>query len=91
MLLRKLDLEYDATDRIGALRTMHEARTRGELVTGLLYVDTSARDLCARERLPSVPLAQLGEDRAAHFPCGLVEPYAITDAVGPAPAASLPC
>jgi len=62
VLLRKLDLDYDATDRIGALRVMHEARARGELVTGLLYVDTAARDLCERERLPSAPLAHLRED-----------------------------
>jgi hypothetical protein len=41
---------------------MHEARDRGELVTGLLYVDTSARDLCEREQLPKKPLAQLDEN-----------------------------
>ena len=62
VVLRKLEREYDAQDRIGAMRVMHEARERGELVTGLLYIDTDARDLCARERLPSVPLAQLRED-----------------------------
>lgn len=62
ILLRKLEVEYDATDRSGALRTMHESRDRGELVTGLLYVDTAARDLCEREKLPATPLAQLRED-----------------------------
>ena len=62
MVLRKLERDYDASDRIGALRTMHEARERGELVTGLLYVDTAARDLCERERLPQKPLAQMDED-----------------------------
>ncbi len=62
VLLRKLEHEYDPTNRIEALRTMHEARDRGELVTGLLYVDTHARDLCDRERLPQTPLAHLRED-----------------------------
>ncbi len=62
VLLRKLDVDYDATDRSVAMRVMHEARSRGELVTGLLFVDTSARDLCSREGLSSVPLAQLRED-----------------------------
>ncbi|HEV3154247.1 MAG TPA: 2-oxoacid:ferredoxin oxidoreductase subunit beta [Candidatus Baltobacteraceae bacterium] len=62
VLLRKLDVDYDPADRISALRVMHEARDRGELVTGLLYVDTSARDLCTRERLPAKPLAKLDED-----------------------------
>ena len=62
ILLRKLDTAYDAQDRIGAMRTIHEARGRGELVTGLLYIDTSARDLCERERLPRKPLAQMNEE-----------------------------
>jgi 2-oxoglutarate ferredoxin oxidoreductase subunit beta len=61
ILLRKLDRDYDATDRMEAQRLMYEARERGELVTGLLYVDTHARDLIARERLPSKPLAQMNE------------------------------
>ncbi|MDQ6929183.1 MAG: 2-oxoacid:ferredoxin oxidoreductase subunit beta [Candidatus Eremiobacteraeota bacterium] len=62
VLLRKLDLDYDATDGSGALKVIHETRERGELVTGLLYVNTQATDLCTRERLPAKPLAQLTED-----------------------------
>ena len=61
VLLRKLERTYDATDRLGALKTIGEARTNGELVTGLLYVNTGVADLCERERLPSTPLAQLQE------------------------------
>lgn len=61
VLLRKLDLDYDATDRLGSVRMIHETRTRGELVTGLLYVDASGADLCERENLPQKPLAQLTE------------------------------
>ena len=61
IVLRKLDVDYDATDRIQALRTLHESAARGELVTGLLYVEPDASDLCAREHLTDTPLAQLGE------------------------------
>jgi 2-oxoglutarate ferredoxin oxidoreductase subunit beta len=61
VLLRKLERDYDATNRIEALRVMHESRERGELVTGLLYVDAHARDLTARERLPEKPLAHMDE------------------------------
>lgn len=62
VLLRKLDRDYDPTRPLEALTTIHETRERGELVTGLLYVDTKAADLCKRERLISTPLAQLRED-----------------------------
>ncbi|HVS45224.1 MAG TPA: 2-oxoacid:ferredoxin oxidoreductase subunit beta [Verrucomicrobiae bacterium] len=62
ILLRKLDVAYDATDRSGALQTIHSARERGELVTGLLYSQSKIPDLCEREKLPQRPLAQLGEE-----------------------------
>jgi 2-oxoglutarate/2-oxoacid ferredoxin oxidoreductase subunit beta len=62
VLLRKLDIDYDPTDRIGALKKLHEAAAHGEFVTGLLYVDTHSEDLCTREHLPRTPLAQYGED-----------------------------
>lgn len=62
VLLRKLDTDHDVTDSIGAVRIIHETRNRGELVTGLLYVNTKAADLCTRERLPQTPLARLRED-----------------------------
>ena len=61
VLLRKLEREYDATDRIAALETIHKTRESGELVTGLLYVNTATPDLSTRERLPVEPLARLDE------------------------------
>jgi 2-oxoglutarate ferredoxin oxidoreductase subunit beta len=62
VLLRKLERDYDATDRMGAIGAIHGARDRGELVTGLLYVDPLVPDLCERERLPARPLARMNED-----------------------------
>lgn len=62
MLLRKLERDYDPTNAMGALQTLHESREKGELVTGLLYVNTKEHDLCERERLVKRPLAQLGEN-----------------------------
>ena len=62
VLLRKLEREYDATDRIAAIETIHKTREAGELVTGLLYVNTSMLDLSTREKLPAEPLARLDEN-----------------------------
>ena len=62
VLLRKLDVDYDPTDSMAALKTIHESRERGEFVTGLLYVDTKEHDLCEREHLVGRPLAQLDEE-----------------------------
>lgn len=68
LVLRKLGIDYDPTDRIGALRTIHEGRSRGELVTGLLYVDATASDLATREHLPQTPLCRLGEEELRPSP-----------------------
>ena len=62
VVLRKLDREHDVTDRVGALALLHDTRGRGELLTGLLYVDTKASDFSEREHLSHKPLAQYGED-----------------------------
>jgi 2-oxoglutarate/2-oxoacid ferredoxin oxidoreductase subunit beta len=61
VVLRKLERDYDATDAIRALSTIHESRDKGELVTGLLYVNTKSADLCERENLARKPLAQMTE------------------------------
>jgi 2-oxoglutarate ferredoxin oxidoreductase subunit beta len=62
VLLRKVDHDYDATDRIGAIRTIQESRARGEFVTGLLYVQTDVPDLCELEHMTKTPLKDLRED-----------------------------
>jgi 2-oxoglutarate ferredoxin oxidoreductase subunit beta len=62
ILLRKLDVDYDATDRGAAMSMLQSARDKGELVTGLLYLQSKVPDLCEREHMPKRPLAQLGEE-----------------------------
>jgi 2-oxoglutarate ferredoxin oxidoreductase subunit beta len=62
VLLRKLEIDYDPTDAALALGMIHEATDRGEFVTGLLYVNTNAKDLSERERLPKRPLVELNEE-----------------------------
>ncbi|MCB1967177.1 MAG: 2-oxoacid:ferredoxin oxidoreductase subunit beta, partial [Candidatus Accumulibacter sp.] len=43
--LRKLHADYDATSRVSAMAYIQEHAARGEVVTGLLYVDNEAADL----------------------------------------------
>src|SRR5215469_16087842 len=62
VMLRKVEHDYDATDRIGALRTIHETRVKGEFVTGLLFVDPTQHDLCEREKMTQTPHKDLKED-----------------------------
>jgi 2-oxoglutarate ferredoxin oxidoreductase subunit beta len=60
--LRKLaEGEHDPRDRIAAMRVIHEARQRRELLTGLLYVNPEMKDLCELESIPSKPLRDMAE------------------------------
>jgi 2-oxoglutarate/2-oxoacid ferredoxin oxidoreductase subunit beta len=45
LLLRKLHREYDPHNRVMAMNYVAEHQAKGEVVTGLLFVDNSARDL----------------------------------------------
>lgn len=59
--LRKLDDAYDANDRLGALTYIHKHQQVGEIVTGLLFVDTDTEDLHQHLRTPATPLNRLTE------------------------------
>ena len=58
--LRKLARGYDAGDRIAALSHIAAHEARGEILTGLLYVNASAEDLHEHLRTVDVPLNALG-------------------------------
>jgi 2-oxoglutarate ferredoxin oxidoreductase subunit beta len=57
--LRKLDRDYDATDRGGALRLMAEAHEKGEILTGVFYVNTKAPSFMDVLHVTDEPLATL--------------------------------
>ena len=57
--LRKLASHYDPTDRITAISNLQEHQARGEIVTGLLYVDPEAEDLHDYLGTVETPLNQL--------------------------------
>ena len=62
MILRKLDQHHNVSDRWAALSGMQQHAARGEVVTGLLYIDTLATDLHTALNTCAAPLASLGQD-----------------------------
>jgi 2-oxoglutarate ferredoxin oxidoreductase subunit beta len=61
--LRKLAADYDPSDQMRALQTIHEAAQRSEVVTGMLYLDTSKKHFAQLLNLVDEPLATLPESR----------------------------
>ena len=60
MRLRKLHADYDPTSRIAAMTQVQAMMAAGEVATGLLYVESGARDLHASLGTVATPLNQLG-------------------------------
>ncbi len=59
--LRKLDADYDPHDRLGAMTFLQKHAAKGQIVTGLLYVDPDSEDLHSHLNTVDKPLNQLGE------------------------------
>ena len=62
-ILKKLDRDYDPTDKLHAVQVLHETAARGEYATGLLYIEPDKRDFCSLLNLVDEPLAQLPLER----------------------------
>lgn len=56
---RKVGEDYDPTDRDGAYAHVKRLQERGEVVTGLLYLDEDADDMHALNRTVAAPLYDL--------------------------------
>jgi 2-oxoglutarate/2-oxoacid ferredoxin oxidoreductase subunit beta len=56
---RKVDEDYDPTDRVAASAYLRRAQEKGEVVTGLLYIDENAPDMHAINKTVGTPLAQM--------------------------------
>jgi 2-oxoglutarate ferredoxin oxidoreductase subunit beta len=57
--LRKLEEDYDPTDKIRAITRLNEAKEHGEMLTGVLYVNTKAQTFLDMLNLTKEPLATL--------------------------------
>lgn len=63
LTLRKLEEDYDSSDRIAALARLQKAQDDGELVTGILHYDDSRPSLAEVANLSRTPLAGQSEAR----------------------------
>src|SRR2546430_5546839 len=59
--LRKLEEDYDPTDRIKAITRLHEAHEKGEALTGVFYVNTKTPNFIEMLNMTDQPLATLPE------------------------------
>lgn len=57
--LRKLEEDYDPTDKIRAITRLNEAKKDGEMLTGVLYVNTQAPTFLDMLNMTDQPLATL--------------------------------
>lgn len=63
IVLKKLEQDYDPTDRQEAIRILEEANSCDCLITGLIYINTDQPSLLDIYNLPETPLNRLEESR----------------------------
>ena len=59
--LRKLEEDYDPTDKINAIKRLGESHDKGEVLTGVFYVNTQADSFLEMLNMTEHPLATLPE------------------------------
>jgi 2-oxoglutarate ferredoxin oxidoreductase subunit beta len=59
LYLKKLEEAYDPTDKISALRRLHETARRGEFATGIVYIEPDRDDFLTQLNVVDEPLATL--------------------------------
>jgi 2-oxoglutarate ferredoxin oxidoreductase subunit beta len=63
LYLKKVAEDYNPTDKLSAMRLMHETHSRGEFATGVLYIEPDKDDFLTQLNLVDEPLAMLPVDR----------------------------
>jgi len=61
--LRKLETDYDPTDRMGAMHRLQWAQENEEFITGLVYLDESRPNLAETLQLTNTPLNALRDEK----------------------------
>jgi 2-oxoglutarate ferredoxin oxidoreductase subunit beta len=60
--LRKVDEDYDPTDRDAVFGYVRERQGAGEVLTGLLYIDPTSRDMHGMNKTVKTPLVDVPFD-----------------------------
>src|SRR5437762_6573509 len=63
LILKKLEEAYDPTDKINAMKRLHETARRGEFATGLIYIEPDRDDFLTLLNVVDEPLATLPLER----------------------------
>ncbi len=61
--IKKLGREYDPSNKFDALKAMEEAEKKGEVLTGVFYVDTKKPNFMEMLNMEDAPLATLPESK----------------------------
>jgi 2-oxoglutarate ferredoxin oxidoreductase subunit beta len=73
LMLKKLERDYDPTDRQAAMLILEETRARQVLITGLIYINKDQPSLQEVEGLVDTPLTKLKEEDLRPSPESLLE------------------
>ena len=60
-MLKKVSADYDANDRLGAMNFLGHHAAKGQVVTGLIFVDSEPEDLHRHFNTVDKPLNSLSE------------------------------
>jgi 2-oxoglutarate ferredoxin oxidoreductase subunit beta len=63
LLLRKLADDYNPSDKMTAMRLLHETNRRGEFATGIIYIEPDKDDFIDTLNLVDQPLAFLPPEK----------------------------
>jgi 2-oxoglutarate ferredoxin oxidoreductase subunit beta len=61
LVLRKLNADYDVNDRLAAMNFLQTHAAKGQIVTGLIYLDREPEDLHGSLNTIATPLNELGD------------------------------
>ena len=63
ILLHKIHRDFNPMDKNAAMRMLHESRDRGEFLTGLIYVNPTAKSYLESLNVHETPLARMTQDK----------------------------